>query len=324
MTHAFGFGVRDHADQLFHQVGMGKYDDGAMSMFGDKRHRSSLGKTLVETDKKNAIARYFKLGEKTKKKALDFIGNFTREDTSVTWSKYMDFMAVHFAAEEVADSYYGAETGNEIFVVYPSEFIASQYFFAGDASGGEFDQYNDMWVWANEEKGLSLDSGVVFIPEDAAVDPRTGSKYKINESGDVEFNLQLINHVKEVIKSDTFLKNYKKYSKTIGDLSGAEKKRYFSEHTDDIKNTLGLDDELFEIVFDYRFLQDITAHEEDVMSQVDFDAVVDTRLLEKRVKFAKSKDTVTSKIFWEQYFAEHPKANHQKQSITKAKIQLLQ
>ena len=95
---------------------------------------------------------------------------------------YMDKMAIHFATEEVADCYYGAEKGNEIFIAYPSAYIASQYYFQGKLNAGDSGYWNDQWVWANEERGIDLNTGLVFIPEEARVDRETGSRYELDEN----------------------------------------------------------------------------------------------------------------------------------------------
>lgn len=98
--------------------------------------------------------------------------------------KYPDITATHLAAQMVSDEYYGGERGNEVFFVYPSDVLASQYAFT--FNGGEKDftrpqsetKWNDVFVWTDPNNlGVPVDSGIVFLPEKTPVDPETGSKY---------------------------------------------------------------------------------------------------------------------------------------------------
>ena len=94
---------------------------------------------------------------------------------------------MHLAVEDVADSFYGSERNNEVFFAFPSALIASQYEFAGNLAEVEMDGYtdsynNDQYVFPDIEKGLSIDAGIAFIPKDAKVDFKTGSKYELDEN----------------------------------------------------------------------------------------------------------------------------------------------
>jgi hypothetical protein len=98
---------------------------------------------------------------------------------------YPDKTAVHFAAQEVANGYYGGETGNEVFFVFPSEVIASQYPFAFSTETKSFTSdewvgnvWNDVLAWPPlKDQGIPIDAGLVFLPKDMPVDPKTGSRY---------------------------------------------------------------------------------------------------------------------------------------------------
>jgi hypothetical protein len=58
--------------------------------------------------------------------------------------------------------------------------IASQYEFSGDLS--KAGNNNDQFVWPDIEKGLPLNAGLAFIPEDAKVDRESGSKYYLDQN----------------------------------------------------------------------------------------------------------------------------------------------
>ncbi len=146
VAHVTRQGIRDHLGLIDHRAGAGAYADGFMKMIEDGRLRSPLGVYLVEGEKEQAIARFLHLDNfKTKEEAMGHLATLTSERQGGAGS-YADRMAVHFATEEVVDTYYGSEKGNEIFVAYPSAYIASQYYFSGqlNESGGGY--WNDQWV----------------------------------------------------------------------------------------------------------------------------------------------------------------------------------
>jgi hypothetical protein len=97
----------------------------------------------------------------------------------------LDKSAIHLSADEILDDKYGGETGNEIFVVYPTDMIASQYTFGvSDLKGdivqkphGSENKWNDIFVWSDDQE-ISIDAGIVFLPSNAMVAPTTGSRYK--------------------------------------------------------------------------------------------------------------------------------------------------
>ncbi len=103
--------------------------------------------------------------------------------------KVPDDAALHMATERVLDSY-GAETENQVFCVFPSDVISSQFSFA--FNGGHFGQsfnsaplgsearWNDAFIWNKEQPfntSITLDAGIVFLPKSTPVNPLTGSKY---------------------------------------------------------------------------------------------------------------------------------------------------
>jgi len=108
-------------------------------------------------------------------------------DTGTHVSHIVDKSAIHLASNEVLDDLYGAEAGNQIFVVYPTDLIASQYTFGtSDTISPDISQkpskfsriWNDIFVWT-EDQSITLDAGIVFLPKNTQVDPETGSQYKV-------------------------------------------------------------------------------------------------------------------------------------------------
>jgi hypothetical protein len=82
-------------------------------------------------------------------------------------------------------------------VAYPSAYVASQLNYGGKGTLADRgnSQHNDKWIYTKDHEGMPLDVGLVFIPEDAKVDPQTGSRYKIGESGEPIVPKQRTNEV---------------------------------------------------------------------------------------------------------------------------------
>ena len=181
LTHVTRHGVRDHADLGNHTKGIGEYSDTLNNVLGKKELRSAIGIALQEETKEDAVAKYLKLDDcPNRKAALGRIHGQFKAAVIGDPHAFADSSAIHLAAEEVADSFYGSERGNEIFFAFPSAMIASQYEFSGDLS--KAGNNNDQFIWPNIEKGLPLDAGIAFIPEDAKVDRESGSKYYLDQN----------------------------------------------------------------------------------------------------------------------------------------------
>jgi len=141
---------------------------------------------------KIGIPKYYQ----TKSETLDRLSTFLDYEIN-PWikSEFADNNAVHGAIDHVADVNYGSEIGNQIFMLYPAAFIASQYECADqnfNVPDGfwlppeeRHDDRNDIWMMKKSDKRgvLPLDAGIVFIPANARVKPETGSKYEIGGDG---------------------------------------------------------------------------------------------------------------------------------------------
>ena len=113
-----------------------------------------------------------------------------------TTSEAADVSAVHAAMDFVNDEHYGSERGNEVFFLYPTAHVASQYALSYQqfipekfrAEGAQqTSQFNDLWIMAKKGGAgkMPVDAAITFIPENAAVDPTTGSRYEIKEGAGV-------------------------------------------------------------------------------------------------------------------------------------------
>lgn len=189
VTHLTRQGVRDHASASYHTAGVGEFHKGFESILEDKRLHSSLSVALKEHSVESAIAEFIQVDKaKNREQALTLLKHHF--DTSQSFGSsvsdsFADNSAVHFACEEVVDTVYGGEKGNEIFFAYPVAHVASQLHYTSFTGlAPNQGAWNDVWVYPDTHKGMNVDAGLVFIPEETQVDIATGSKYKINENGE--------------------------------------------------------------------------------------------------------------------------------------------
>lgn len=207
VTHVTRQGIRDHASSLWHTAGEGAFSNGFKNMLADGSLRSSLGIALQEHNKEEVIAKFLMLdnldnilpnetGLSRRDKALMMYKN-KFESNIATENAFADSAAVHMASEHVMDSMYGSERGNEIFVAYPSAYVASQLRYSGNGTltDRSESQRNDKWIYTKDHEGMRIDAGLVFIPEDAKVDSRTGSRYKMDENNKPIVQKQRTNEV---------------------------------------------------------------------------------------------------------------------------------
>jgi len=314
VAHVTRQGIRDHVGHMYHTAGEGAYTDRFMKMVEDGRLRSPLGVYLVESEKEQAIARLLHLDNfKTKEEALDYLSRLTEGRRGVG-SKYVDRMAIHFATEEVADIYYGSERGNEIFIAFPSAHIASQYYFSGQLNEDGGGYWNDQWVWANEERGMDLNAGLIFIPEEARVDRKTGSRYELDESGNPIENSEYQDAFRRVVDSPDF-HNFAEQVKEIrhkninnwGSSDLLLRKRELLEELEPFRQRLeqefGITDRRLQMaILDNSFTLDIYKknQEEGLV-----DLFIGEAMKDKGIFYVEAKDTISSKEFWEAYFSEN-------------------
>ena len=188
-------GVRDRVS--FHS-GRGEMSDGFKKILSDGKIKSKLEQYLGEIIEKDSVRSLFENYLRipgdypTKKEAASRVTDFlTRHiGTNLAFSEVADVSAVHASMDYVGEEFYGGEPGNEIFFLYPTAYVASQYRIADqwDTPAGfnmkestMGSQYNDLWLKTkSQNKGeLPVNASIVFIPKNTKVDPKTGSKYKI-------------------------------------------------------------------------------------------------------------------------------------------------
>lgn len=312
VTHVTRQGIRDHAGaSMQHAFGEGAYVDSFMRMCHDGRLRSPLAVSLVEEEKEKALEEFLMANLdlskiQSEKEALSKLDEFI--NPTVVSGSFSDRMAIHFAAEEVADKFYGSEKGNEIFFVYPCAHIASQYYFSGTLTSGG-GNCNDQWVWANEERGIDIDAGLVFIPESAKVDKRTGSRYELDENMNPKINEDYVNAFKKLISLPDFSDFVERIRKLpyvpLEEVDASELLEPFRHR---IIQELGITDKrlhnaLFNGIFTSKILQYLERKDDD---QEKLTGIIHEALKFQGILFVETKDPISSKDFWENYFAKDP------------------
>lgn len=181
--------------QGFKEEGFQEWQDGFFSGFEEitkdgKMLRSLLhGVRHLRTKSEKSIREFLETSGVLKcqnvdeaERSLEKMVN--EEKFSMPW--YPDQSSIHMANNSVLDEYYGAEFANQIFIVYPADVLISQNPFQvfGEnrtlKRSSTADLSSDCLVYPqdNENPGISIDAGIVFLPDSIKVDPLSGSKYQ--------------------------------------------------------------------------------------------------------------------------------------------------
>jgi len=187
VSHITRQGFRDHSTSV-HGGDIGKWFSGFEAITSDgKRIGSPLYVHGLRGISKTTVRAYLETsGVLQSDSKMEALTEYHRlmHDTQASAAAYPDRSALHMSSEYVSNKIYGTETGNEVFVVYPADFIASQFAFSFHGAQRDFSKactdetWNDLFIWG-EAAGttVSIDAGIVFLPKDIAVDAETGSQY---------------------------------------------------------------------------------------------------------------------------------------------------
>ena len=324
VTHVTRQGVRDHVGHMYHTAGADEYQDGFKKIVEDRKLRSPMGVQMIEGMKEEAVAKYLGLERfKTEEEAREYLKGIVNEKDQDVGGSYADRSAIHFAAEEVADAYYGSESGNEIFITYPSAHIASQYHFNGTLNRASGDYWNDQWVWANEEKGMDLNAGLVFIPKETMVDPKNGSRYELDAKGKPVVNEKYMQKMQEILDSPEIAESLDKLLGISGKMSSmgyAEETWNSNSYNGDaiaklepylksMGEKFGVQDKrLMQSILNYNTLFEFKMSQGEGMSasSQEFKKRINTSLKEYGIYFKEAENRVKSEEYWESYFSQHP------------------
>jgi len=312
LTHVTRHGIRDHANLNNHQAGLGEYHDTLYKVLEKKNLKSALGIKLQENSKEEAVAEYLELENcSSRNEALGRINERFVSGATGDPNSFADLTAVHFAVEDVADSFYGSERNNEVFFAFPSALIASQYEFAGNLAEVEMDGYtdsynNDQYVFPDIEKGLSIDAGIAFIPKDAKVDLKTGSRYELDESK----RPILAEGVQEILKARFdqlgFVQDFIQRQYKIDNLPENER----GEATEKRFDSFGIKDEVAKkILSDENILKKLAKIWGAKNEKNEYEKIIAEYCRENKFSLYKlAADPVPSKEYWENYFQQHPES----------------
>jgi hypothetical protein len=188
-------------------------------------------------------------------------------------------------------------------------------------SGGGY--WNDQFVWANEEKGMNINSGIVFLPGDAKVGRETGSLYKLDEKKNPIINKAFIAEVNKFTENPNFDIFAREVMMVSGKLNYEIKTvaglpRDLVPFKEGLEKDFGIKDEnLILAMLDYNNLFSFSViknarREGQATASNNMDEKVQVALKSRGIYFEKSDDTIPAKEYWEEWFKKNPKAKPSK------------
>ncbi|TSC89368.1 MAG: Uncharacterized protein G01um10145_525 [Microgenomates group bacterium Gr01-1014_5] len=258
--------------------------------------------------------------------AMQFVKKKVRDETlsSVIQNPnspriFRDKSSIHFAFDWVADCYYGGESGNEIFFALPAVYAASELGLTSGISREketyenfsrvEADGWNDVWV-NGVKNGININTAIVFIPANTQVDRNTGSQYELDENLKPVENSELINEVVKLMRRPDIV-DYAKKS-LLAHTADYEK-------VSDLEELTGLKSDLLYIVArnlsTVRFLDELESRDPSIdpgggkQNYINNGGAyneVRKMLSQGGYNFKLSSDTISSKDYWEDFFAKNP------------------
>jgi len=317
ITHVTRQGIRDHGDMMpwEHSEGMDTFQNGFVEMLQSGHIKYNLELRVLDKEKREAMIDYFDLENNTYEKAKANLENFLREGDQNSAGSFVDRHGPHFAMKKVADRYYGSESDNEIFIAYPAYAIEANFYHRNDPhTVPNGDNYNDLWVYMQDHENIPLDAGIVFIREDAEVNPETGSVYELNPDSEPIYDLELKNRINETLDKDGMydfiilaIEKLGKLRYKIDDRFAPEEEREIVQGLiDEVKEKFDGDLDIAKTILNYHFLTTIKTYDGAPQLKEEMGDEIDSRLEDLALKFIKSKDTISSKEYWEKYFDENP------------------
>lgn len=324
LSHVTRQGFRDHVGMFSHSHGMNEFSSGLVAVLNDgKILRSPMQiKKLLNRDHeavRQALSDWVLQSDDQTEAESRFYRwlNFTLASAP----KYPDETAVHFAAQVVADWFYGGETGNEVFYIYPTDAIASQNLFAFNGWEKDFTKpqsemkWNDIFVWPEKNReGIQLDAGIVFLPKSAQVDRETGSKY----ASQIDSDLGRRSLVIDEALSSSFHSWCENKSSTSYKIATEAIDHYRNMPDDWYGNRDRARNIAIEVVFNQLTVLGFTKDAaEDFASKLvsrlswdkdalDIPEIRDTLLVESRALWKRATNPISSKEYWETYFDQNP------------------
>ena len=320
LTHVTRQGVKEGS---FQEWKSGKLFAGADAMLSDGKMLRPLlnGAEGLRLDDEISVKRYLErkgiFSAANRDEAVRELDRHLNSEDFIQ-SMYPDRSAVHFANDIVLSEYYGSEEYNDVFVVYPADFLASQYDFSvfgkrdrnllGRSRG---DLGSDVLVYPDDihNPGFSVDAGVVFLPKDTLVDPETGSKYltevKVVDGVSGRYPIE------DQSLIDVYVKLGLDYSTGTGRFAGLleEMKTAYPQTRDAIKIdfTEGVADEIMELGFSIDVAHSL-AHDLliDLVARVMTEKGLEGNIRKHCAQWKRPKDGIIAQEYWERRFQSEP------------------
>lgn len=323
VTHVTRQGLRDHWGHGFHTAGLGEYHNGFLDILKEGKISSVVGAAYKDGMKQEAVGKLFGLDRcKTKKEALDMLQKHMKNSGA---GGSQDVGSVHTAIEWVADFYYGGESGNEIFFTFPSAFIGANYYTRGNLyDESTHDGSNDTWIWTEPDKGLPINAGITFIPEAAQVDPKTGSRYELDENLKPVVDTHRITGLKTLLGNADFIKALEHISEIRRSVPyGYQRNSELENQVEVMRDQFGIEDLplLKGIAFGNTstgsasaliFAANFELKEKDELEMGYYikrggiEAPIKSFLQELQLLYKLTPNPISSKEYWEEFFSKNP------------------
>lgn len=349
VTHVTRQGVRDHNAMFYHSAGMGEFHDGMTEILADGKMLRTpaevhygLGREVTEQSTEKALEKMlYKETSQTDIEEMREQGMGDREiveslverlpvnRTIASAEPWTDKRAVHLAQSLVLDDYYGGESGNETFFVFPTDVIASQCQFGGSirnnlttAQVGSEVRWNDMFVWP-KEKDITIDAGLAFLPKSTMVDAETGSKYatKVVKIGGKEVRIPEVDE-EAIAKFVEWMEGLKPEDEGVR-MATSDENRYDMSKLREAGREAGVSERILEDVLDVasgfpydlqkfvdgdelRTLRNVPQDELAQMTPEERRRLSVRNLLGESATWKLAENAVPAEEYWEKYFAEHP------------------
>lgn len=318
LTHVTRQGFRDHNAMTDHSAGVQEFHSGFLGIMTDEKLlRPSMALSPLKNRDETSVREW--LGnwvfEVDERQAYDRLDKLMNPHLALD-SKYPDKTAVHFATQLVADQYYGGESNNEIFIVYPSDIIASQLYFAFNSLKKDFTKpqsetkWNDVFVWPStvNNAGIPIDAGIVFLPKSQPVDSETGSKYAslvVENQGQKQ---------RVMVEDGELVQKFLVWGNSLEDGVIEKFNRYQSEKSYSRKQELAVEvvkfiyQKIISLGFSIDAALDIA---NKLFKELHWKTSFENEQLEKIIKncgahYKRAENPITAQEYWEQYFIQHP------------------
>lgn len=321
LSHVTRQGFRDHNVMIYHSGGLQEFHNGFVSVLNDEKQlRPPLAIHGLRTRDEASVQAYLSnwvLEAPTQQDAQDRFYNLVHFSLASA-PNYPDVTAVHLATQLVADEFYGGERDNEVFFLYPSDVIASQYNFAFNGLQKDFTkpqsetEWNDVFVWPHtvDNPGIPVDTGLVFLPETTSVDPNTGSKYASEvkmvdgkEQRVLVEDSNLVNVFREwarnVNEESPLKKAFVDFSQSRGDFNWHEARRILVDVATKELQGLGFSEDA-SVAFANQFIINLQWSRD-----------ITYELLERELKtsganWKRAENPIPAKDYWDAYFTKNP------------------